>query len=177
MAAADMSYVGGNAGDNDLRVTNDVDGTIINAGAGNDVLRGGRYDDILSGGAGDDLYFGGGGADQFRFFGNQIEGTSDLDKIFDLNFGEGDTLVFGNYGAGTFSDAAGINAFGAGNTEAQISSWQGLASFIQNSGAVVGFSEKGNTDVLILSIDNGAGQIQTIHITGGYDAVSAFFVA
>lgn len=172
-----VDYVGGNGGDNDLQATNDVNGTIINAGAGNDVLRGGKYDDILSGGAGDDLYYGGAGADQFRFFGNQIEGTSDLDKVLDLNFGQGDSLVFGNYGAGTFADAAGINAYGPADSAAQITSWEGLASFIQNSGAVVGYSEKGDTDVLILSIDNGSGQIQNIHITGGFDAVSAFFVA
>lgn len=176
MAAADMGYVGGNGLDNDLQATNDVDGTIYNGGAGNDTLRGGKYDDILSGGAGNDTYFGGDGADQFRFFGDQIEGTSDLDKVFDLDFSEGDSLVFGNYGAGTFADGAGINAYGAGNTDAQITSWEGLASFIQNSGATVTFSEKGNTDVLILNIDNGNGAIQTIHITGGFDAVSAFLI-
>ncbi len=174
--AVNEAYVGGNAGDNDLQAVNDVNGTIINAGAGNDVLRGGRYDDILSGGAGDDSYYGGAGADQFRFFGNQIEGTSDLDKVLDLNFGQGDSLVFGNYGAGTFADAAGINAYGAGNSAAQITSWEGLANFIKSSSAVVGVTEKGNTDVLILSIDNGLGQIQTIHITGGYDAVQAFLI-
>ncbi len=167
---AGETYVGGNASDNDIKAVNNPAGTMLNGLAGDDVLRGGRFDDLLTGGAGNDLLYGGGGADQFRFYGNQISGATDLDKIFDLNFSEGDTLVFGNYAANTFTDTAGENAF-AGGGSAIISSWQGLANAYQNSGGHITFSEKGSTDVLILNIDNGAGQTQTIHITGGYDAL------
>lgn len=161
----------GNAND-DLRATNDEDGSQLRGNDGNDTLRGGRYDDFLIGGEGDDLMFGGAGADQFRFFGNEISGT-DTDRIFDLTFGEGDLLVFGRYGAGTFGvDATGINASTDGSG-AIISSYEGLANAINNSNGRITFTEKGNTDVLILTINNGEAGTQVIHITAGYDALTA----
>lgn len=165
-----QNYVGGNALDNDIQ-SSGRNGTILNGQAGDDILRGSRGDDILTGGSGNDQLWGGDGADQFRFFGNNIEGASDLDKIYDLDFAEGDTLVFGNYGNVHFSDAAGVNAFDGGGA-AQISSWQGLVNVVEGSD-LVSVSRKGTTDVLILTIDNGAGQIQSIHITGGWAAYSA----
>lgn len=168
---ADQAYVGGNAGNNDIKATNDVDGTVLNGGDGNDTLRGGKYDDLITGGSGDDLLFGGGGADQFRFFGNDIDGAKDTDKIFDLNFDEGDTLVFGSYAAGTFSDADGENAF-AGGGSASISSFEGLVNAVSGSGGNMTVSQKGTSNVLILSIDTGAG-IQEIHITGAWAAYQA----
>ncbi|WP_150290558.1 calcium-binding protein [Sphingobium estronivorans] len=165
-----QNYVGGDAGDNDIRASG-LNGTILNGQAGDDILRGGRGDDILTGGAGDDQLWGGAGADQFRFFGNNIGGASDLDKIYDLNFSDGDTLVFGNYGNVHFADGDGINAFNGG-AAAQISSWGGLVKMVDDSD-LVSASRKGQTDVLILTIDNGEGQTQTIHISGGWAAYSA----
>src|SRR5687768_8647752 len=108
MADGIRAYVAGRDGPDDLRATNDEDGTQLRGGDGNDILRGGRYDDILVGGSGSDKMFGGDGGDQFRFFGDDIEGVSDTDFIYDLDFAEGDTLVFGNYGANTFSDDDGV---------------------------------------------------------------------
>ncbi len=169
---ADKAFVQGTTGNNDIRATNDTDGSYLFARAGDDILRGGRYDDVLTGGAGDDLLFGGAGADQFRFFGNDIGGSSDLDKIFDLNFSEGDTLVFGKYGSALFTDSAGANASPDG-LGVSISSYAGLAAQINNAGGAITYSEKGTTDVLILTLTNSTGQQQVIHITGGYDALLA----
>ncbi len=165
-----QNYVGGDAGNNDIQ-SSGPNGTVLNGLAGDDILRGGRGDDILTGGSGNDQLWGGNGADQFRFFGNNIEGSSDLDKIYDLDFSEGDTLVFGNYGAVHFADGDGINAFNGG-AAAQISSWAGLVKMVEDSD-LVSVSRKNQTDVLILTIDNGEGQTQTIHISGGWAAYSA----
>lgn len=168
MSDGNKAYVGDGAGNGDIRATNDVDGTILNGGAGNDALRGGRYDDILSGGSGNDSYYGGDGADQFRFFGNQIDGAGDTDKVLDLDFSEGDSIVFGNYGAESFADTDGANAYNGGG-DVQISSWEGLVAAVQQLGERATVSQKGTTDVLILSIMVGE-QIQEIQITGGFAA-------
>ena len=167
------TYIGGQ-GIDDLRAnTADRDGSILDAGAGNDVLRGARFDDILSGGSGDDQMFGGGGADQFRFFGNQIDGASDRDRVFDLNFAAGDTLVFGSYAAGTFTDTGGVNAF-AGGTSAIIGSFTGLVEAAANSTSVTALRASPNNNNLLLTVTNGNGQVQEILIT---DAWSQFVSA
>lgn len=166
------SYVGGKAGDDDLRANyNDADGTIINGGLGDDILRGGSYNDILNGGGGDDQYFGGGGADQFRFFGTQIDGPSDTDYVYDLNFGEGDTIVLGDFAAGSFTSAGGVNSFDGGDS-AIISSYEGLANLVADSASVTA-SRKGDTDVLIITITDGDGQIQEIHLSNSYAAYTS----
>jgi Ca2+-binding RTX toxin-like protein len=67
-----------------------MEGTQLRGAAGNDILTGGKYNDFIIGNQGDDVLIGGAGADQFRFFGNEIEGTSDSDRILDLDFAEGD---------------------------------------------------------------------------------------
>lgn len=166
----DKSYVGGGAGNDDKRATNNSNGTVLQTGDGNDTLRGGRYDDVLDGGAGDDQYFGGGGADQFRFFGTKIEGSSDTDRVFDLNFDDGDTLVFGSYDTGTFVDAAGENEFGNGSS-AIISSLEGLVNAVNLSGAISA-TRRGTTDTLIVTIEVGD-QIHNIQISNAYAAFVA----
>lgn len=172
MSTADKTYATNGANGGYVRATNDPDGTNMNGLGGNDYMLGGRYDDLITGGAGDDTAYGGDGADQFRFFGTQIEGSSDLDKIFDLDFGEGDLLLLADYGI-SFSDADGANAANGGSSVA-VTSWAGLAAIIDQAGGAITFSEKGSTDVLILDIYNaGTDQTQTIHITGGYDALVA----
>ena len=157
--------VSGTSGNDDLHAINT--GSVVNGGDGNDVLRGNRSDDILVGGSGDDQMFGGAGADQFRFFANQLDGT-DTDKIYDLNFNDGDTLVFGNFTAGLFADNEGVNAF-SGDTSAQISSIAGLRNLIADSDGAISASRKGNTEVLILTIHNGD-DTQIIHISGLWSA-------
>lgn len=172
MAFQDKAVSNGSSGNDDIRATNDVDGTLLQAGAGDDILRGGKYDDVLVGGSGNDQMFGGDGADQFRFFGSQIDGASDSDRIYDLDFSEGDTLVFGNYAAGTFVDDDGVNGFTLG-TAASISSWEGVVNAVDNSALVTASRQSIYNDNLILSIDTGAGQVQNLVITGGYSAYVA----
>jgi Ca2+-binding RTX toxin-like protein len=162
-----MGYVTGTSAPNDVRATTDPDGTMIRGGAGNDTLRGGKHDDILVGGRGDDLLFGGLGADQFRFFGTEIDGLSDRDRIFDLTFSEGDTLVFGNFKAGTFGDTAGLNGFSNG-TAAIISSWQGVVDACAGSDLVTATRFSPFNDNLLLKVTNATGQVQEILITGGW---------
>jgi Ca2+-binding RTX toxin-like protein len=162
-------YVRGTAGDDDIRSTGN--GAYVVTGAGDDVLRGGRADDILVGGAGNDQLWGGGGADQFRFFGDQIEGTSDTDRIYDLNFSEGDTLVFGKFD-GAFHDGAGVNEFNNGSA-AIISSYLGLQNAQALSGGKITIVADVKTDLLFVSIDNGHGAIETLrisHAAAGYIA-------
>ncbi len=164
-----MSNVNGTAGDDDLKALSD--GSRVSAGAGNDILRGNKGDDVLIGGAGDDQLWGGGGADQFRFFGDQIEGASDTDRLFDLNFGDGDWIVFGKFD-GLFEDGDGINAFDNGDS-AIISSWEGLANAYEASNGRITYSGSTSTDLLFISFDNGSGQTQTLRISNGYTAFQA----
>jgi Ca2+-binding RTX toxin-like protein len=167
MAFSDKSSVSGTSGNDDISATNNFNGTLLSGGDGNDILRGGRNDDVLVGGAGDDQMFGGAGADQFRFFGTQIGGTSDTDFIRDLNFGDGDTIVLGSFGANTFSDTSGVNAF-SGGTSASISSYEGLVQAAAGSDSVTAFRQGAGNNNLVFQITDADGQIQNIVITGGY---------
>lgn len=170
MSTADMAYVTGKGGNDDIRATNDPDGTMLRGGGGDDILRGGRFDDILVGGEGNDQMFGGDGADQFRFFLNEVSGT-DTDYIRDLDFCEGDTLVFGNFAAGTFSDATGVDGYTNG-TAATVSSFEGLKALVEGDGCgPLGWTaaQRGTSDVLILSYTDGS-VTQEIQITGGWNA-------
>jgi Ca2+-binding RTX toxin-like protein len=161
------AYVGGTGGNDDLRANyTDVDGSNIQGAAGDDVLRGGSYDDLLTGGAGNDQMIGGAGADQFRFFGTQIDGTSDTDTIYDLTFGQGDAIVFGSFGAATFG-GAGVNAFSNG-TAAVIDSWADIVSIAGNSNLVTVNRASPYNDNLLLKIVDVDGQVQSISISGGW---------
>jgi Ca2+-binding RTX toxin-like protein len=167
MAISDKSSVSGTSGNDDITAVNNPNGTLLSGGNGDDILRGGRSNDILVGGGGNDQMFGGGGADQFRFFGDQIEGSSDTDFIRDLTFGDGDTLVLGNFGAGTFSDGNGVNAF-SGGSAASISSYEGIVQAASGSTNVTAFRQAAGNNNLVFQITDADGQIQNIVITGGY---------
>lgn len=163
-----MDYIAGSNQTNDDLSASST-GAMVVGGGGNDILRGGKSDDILIGGQGDDKLYGGAGADQFRFFGNQIDGSSDVDAIYDLNFGDGDTLVFGQYNGLFSSDASGLDGFAAGDS-AIISSFAGLAAAYEASGGRISFSGNVNADLLVISFENGSGATQTIRISQGYNA-------
>ncbi len=150
---APPTYVGGTSGDDDLRAISNGGGTVIAGGDGNDILRGGKSADFLVGGAGDDQMYGGASGDQFRFFGDQIDGV-DTDRIYDLKFAEGDSLVFGRFAADFFADASGINAFSDG-TAAQITTIDGLRNLVNNSNGTITAEQRGSTDVLIVTIHSG----------------------
>lgn len=167
MSTADMAYVGGNDVGNDIRATNDPDGTILNASGGDDTLRGGRGDDILVGGEGNDKLFGGDGADQFRFFFDTVSGT-DTDFIYDLDFSEGDTIVFGHFADGTFVDTDGVNGFTNGSA-AEVDSIEGLLALVNGSDDNWTATQKGTTDVLILTYTDGT-STQSIHISNAWSS-------
>lgn len=168
MSDGQKTYVTGKASDDDIRAALDADGTMLRGGAGDDILRGGRFNDILVGGSGDDWMFGGVGADQFRFFGNELTGASDRDRIFDLTFGEGDVLVFGSFAAGTFSKLAGVNGF-SGGSAAVISSYEGIVNAAAFSDLVTATRFSPHNDNLLLKITNATtGQVQEILISNGW---------
>lgn len=165
-----MDNVPGSTGNDDLTATKA--GARVSGGAGNDTLRGGKGDDILIGGPGDDMLRGGGGADQFRFFGNAVEGANDTDRLFDLNFGEGDQLVFGSYNGLFSQDDDGVNGFANGDS-AIISSYEGLFNAVQNAGARASFVGDAASDLLFVTFDTGNGSSQTLRISNGFAAFLA----
>ena len=167
MSDGTKAYITGKSSDDDIRASLDADGTMLRGMGGDDILRGGRYNDILIGGSGDDWMFGGVGADQFRFFGNEITGASDRDRIFDLTFSEGDVLVFGSFAAGTFSKMAGVNGFSSG-TSAVISSYEGIVNAAAFSDSVTAVRQSQYNDNLLLKVTNSTGQVQEILISGGW---------
>lgn len=160
-------YVSGTENRDDISATRN-DTTLAGKG-GDDVLRGGRGDDILVGGAGNDQLYGGAGADQFRFFGNQVGGASDVDSIYDLNFAQGDKLVFGEYNGLFDTDAPGLNGFANGDS-AIITSFEGLAAAYEASGGRITFSGNAAYDLLIINFETGNGSTQTLRISNGYAA-------
>ncbi len=168
MSDGKKAYVRGTSGDDDLRaVYGDVDGTIFDALAGDDIMRGGNYNDIFNGGAGDDEMFGGLGADEFRFFANTIDGGQDTDFVYDLNFGQGDVLNIANFGAGTFAMSAGVNAWNGGSN-AVIRSYEGIVNAVNGSANVTAFRAGEFNDDLILRVLDTDGDVQNIYISNGF---------
>lgn len=163
-----VDYIAGSNATND-DLTASGSGSMVVGGGGNDVLRGGKSDDILIGGTGDDKLYGGAGADQFRFFGDQIGGTSDVDAIYDLSFTDGDTLVFGKYNGLFSTDAPRLDGFAAGDS-AIVSSFAGLAAAYEASGGRITYSGNPSVDLLVINFENGDGSTQTIRISQGYSA-------
>jgi Ca2+-binding RTX toxin-like protein len=156
------NIVRGTAGNDDVHASSGYDG-YVSTGAGDDILRGRGKDDMLIGGSGNDQLWGGGGADQFRFFGNDIEGPKDRDRIYDLTLGEGDQLVFGSFGSGTFTDSAHVNAYTNG-TSATISTLLGLYEADMASDLIT-VTRQGNNNNLLFSVTNGSGQVQEVLIS------------
>lgn len=162
--------VRGTAGNDDIGSTSTSLDQLIRAGDGNDVLRGGKGDDRLVGGQGSDIMSGGRGADQFYFKASDvIVGTTDTDRIVDLTFAEGDTIVLDDLGMGGLTSAAGLNAFDGGN-DAVISSYAGLVALVNQGGAT---ATNGNNNLLILTFDLGGGTTQVIRISNAYAGFEA----
>lgn len=155
----------GNDANNVVRPTNDVNGTTMYGRGGDDNMQGGRYDDDIIGGEGDDTATGGDGADLFRFYGDQIEGTSDYDRVFDLDFSEGDTVFLADYGL-SFTDMDGADALING-TAVQISSMEGLFNLVEAFSQITAENVRDNN--LLLTIDNGSGQTQVIELSNAWD--------
>ncbi len=176
MATTFNTNVPGTAGSDDIGSTSTNLNQLIRGGAGDDVLRGGKGDDRIYGGAGDDIMSGGGGADQFYFKGGDVVvGTSDTDRIVDLNFGAGDTIVFDDMGGNFFGQAFkqdGFNVFDGGN-DAIVSSFSGLHHLVDGSNGAISVTGSAKLDLLILTIDYGNDQTQVIRISNAYNAYLA----
>lgn len=153
----------------------------LEGGLGNDSLFGGANDDWILGRQGDDLLSGGGGADDFRFHGDEFL-SGETDTIVDLNFAEGDRLVFAHYVAGTFPanpqftdipgqiDYSPSNAIVGGGVT--ILGYGGLALLVAQSLNVS--ASQGAADSLILQVKNEGGAIvQTIVIANGWTPYQA----
>lgn len=175
MSDGQNAYVGGNKQDNDIQATGDDDGTTLFGNDGNDTLRGGSSSDILNGGSDNDELFGGDDADQFRFFAADITGGQDTDNVRDLDFGEGDLLVFGGFGSGTFTDSDGVDAFNGGS-DVRLSSWEGVVNAVDGSANVTAFKQfpaSTTNDNLVLRVTDSDGDIMDVVITGGWSAYVA----
>jgi Ca2+-binding RTX toxin-like protein len=175
MEMSSKAAVFGTSGNNDIRATNDVDGTYLAGNGGDDTLRGGRYNDVLVGGEGDDNMSGGSGADAFVFYGdnaalsyqrpggvpfvdNQEDETdapdyADVDRIFDLTFAEGDKIVIRDY-----SEAS---------ANAVLRSWEDIVDLVDASGWEASRQAAGNNN-LVISYDFGDGISQSIVISNGW---------
>lgn len=70
-------------------ITGNNGGNTLEGWAGDDTLYGMGGDDLLTGGAGMDRMYGGGGADTFYF---ESAANMASDRIFDLNFAQGDII-------------------------------------------------------------------------------------
>lgn len=149
-----VDTVAGNTGNNDLKAS--PAGSHLNGNQGNDILRGGRGDDIMTGGQGNDWMYGGDGGDTFRFFGTDTTSSGNLptgvetDKIFDLDFSEGDALQF--------------LAFSECEANTTVNSWEDLAQLVHDTNWAATENANGT---LTLSYDFGGGVVQNIVITGG----------
>lgn len=154
-----LAQHGGSNNDDLAAMTNN--GAYLAGNGGDDILRGWRGNDILVGGEGNDSMFGGGGADTFRFFG--LEGALsyqkpdgvETDRIFDLNFGEGDRLDF--------------QGFGEDGANAIVRSWEQLADLVDASGWEAA-RQSSNNNNLVLTYDFGNGIVQNIVISNGWAA-------
>lgn len=165
------AIVRGTAGNDDLRAVSGFD-NYFQAGLGDDVLRGGGMNDLFLGAGGNDQMWGGGGADQFRFMGNQIDGPSDRDRIYDLNFAAGDILTFGAYGEDTFETSTHVNAYGDGSS-ANIGSLEGLFEADKASELVSVSRASAYNDNLLLRVANDSGQVQEVLISNMWGAYVA----
>lgn len=139
------------------RLTGSKRDDIIDAGRGNDVVNGSEGHDVIIGGVGNDMLSGGAGADTFVFRASDITGK-ESDRIFDLNFADGDAIEFAGFSS----------ILGGADASVTIDSWAALAALANDSDVVV--SRKGTTELLIVTVNEGPNQIQEIVISNAYTA-------
>lgn len=154
----------GGAGDDMIAAPHGDD--VIEGGGGDDTLYSRRGDDWLNGGAGDDVLtgcegsdtlIGGDGADKFVFTGDRIDGR---DLIVDLDFSEGDRLVFGHFDDDTFG--AGMGFRNADGSSAGVLSVENLLAL--DDSAEFSLSRLGDAHLLVRMETTGgaSGEIEII---------------
>lgn len=101
------------AGDHDMDLLSGTEADdMLTARGGDDWIAAGAGDDRLDGGAGSDVLVGGIGADTF-VMDRRTASTGDIDRVFDLDFAEGDLLSLARFEAGRFA-VYGVTANGPG---------------------------------------------------------------
>lgn len=100
---------------------------------------------------------GDGKADEFRFDGSKLA-ASKTSTVDNLDFGDGDTLVFIWYDQNSFHDKPGGNLLqaNAAGTYVKIDSMADIKELADFSGNKVSVNANADTDVLTLSIDQGS---------------------
>ena len=166
---ADAPFIRGTDGADRLVGRNGDD--IIMGGAGNDTLQGNGGADVLVAGAGNDVMHGGSGADRFVFQAELLKGR-EMDRIFDLSFEQGDRIELLNFNAKTFAGApaAMLSETGA-FTSAVIDSMSDLAAMARLE--AVSITRKGTTELLIMTINDGQGDVLEIQMSNMFAPYTA----
>lgn len=150
-AAVEESVLHGTAAADTLSSTTAKD-TILYGHEGNDILRGGKGNDTLVGGAGNDMLWGGSGADKFVFdIADVAKGATD--KILDLNFSDGDSIV--------------LNGFRIGAASVSLKSWADVQHLAETSDHVT-LTANAKTDQFTIEIRTDGGAAQQIQLNGSY---------
>lgn len=161
-APLELAEINGTA-TNDTLTAKKVD-TSLYGFDGDDVLRGGAGNDVLVGGKGNDQMTGGAGADTFVFDRSDIVTSAKAtDKIYDLDFSQGDKLSFTGFGE--------IDSWGEATVEA--GSFSSLYELVTSSEGHLTATQKGKTDVLILTLHMDDGGINEIHVSNAWQAYHA----
>ncbi|MFC3441298.1 M10 family metallopeptidase C-terminal domain-containing protein [Sphingobium rhizovicinum] len=166
------NMVRGTAGNDSLRGVNILENR-YEGGLGDDVIYGSSNNDMLFGNGGNDQYRGGLGADQFHFRGNEIDGASDMDRLYDLKFAEGDELMLAAFADGTFFDTEHVNAYNNGKN-AIIGSLEGLFEADMASDLfTVSRATPYNNNLLVRIENDDTGQIQDLLISNMWSSYAA----
>ncbi len=144
---------------------------IMLGGTGNDTLQGNAGNDVLIGGSGNDMLTGGAGADSFVFQAELLKGR-EADRIFDLSFEQGDRIELLNFNTKTFAGAPAAMLDETGSlSSAVIDSMSDIAALARLGTATV--TRKGSTEVLIMTIDDGQGDMLEIQMSNMFSAYTA----
>lgn len=159
MLRAEAPFIRGTDGAERLNGTNQSD--IIIGGAGNDTLVGNRGDDIIVGGRGNDVLHGGVGADTFVFDSKTMT-RLEVDQVRDLNFRDGDRLVFEGF-QNTFDKLpSGLFANGDKMQSLIVDSMTDLMALGRLDHVVV--SRHGNNNTLLVSIAESDGNMLQLQL-------------
>ncbi len=157
-----MTEIAGTA-DNDTLAGKKADAS-LHGYNGDDILRGGSGNDLIVGGKGNDQMTGGAGADTFHFDRSDlVVGTKATDKIYDLDFSQGDKLEFQGF----------TDAHSWSGTTVTAGSFTALHDLVSSSTGHLTATQKGTTDVLILTLRADDGSVNEIHISNAWQAYHA----
>jgi phosphodiesterase/alkaline phosphatase D-like protein len=149
----------------------------LDGGAGNDRLFGDQGKDRLIGGTGDDRLAGGADADEFAFTGKDLHG-SEIDRVLDLNFAEGDRLILTDFTARTFAGKPGGNPLDVSDNgrAVTIDSFEDLVELDDASADVSIQRSGGDVQVTIHDSHNDVQQMLLVDQWAAYQNARASFL-